>query len=135
MKTVFVILTFLTISAAFAVENTVGSVDTTAQSFDGHVCSDQQGNSFKLEVYRLASIVEFAGEDLYEGGTLHLAQDDTGFSSSKTIYQMMNGGELIISEKSFVGRGGGRGGFDDTFKTLISAKLTTNEKVYYFSCN
>lgn len=42
MKTVFVILTFLTISAAFAVENAVGSVDTTAQSFYGHVCSDNR---------------------------------------------------------------------------------------------
>lgn len=135
MKTVFLVLTLLAMSGAFAVDNSVGIVDSPAKTFDGHVCSDLLGNSFKLEVYRLAAIVEFSGEDLYEGGELKLVSVDSGFNSTKTLYQMANGGELIISEKFFVGRGGGRGGFDSTFKNMVSAKLTTNAQVYYFTCN
>lgn len=135
MKIVFSILTFLTFSTAFAVDNPVSSVDTAAKSFYGQICADQQGNSFRLEVYRLAAIVEFSGADLYEGGSLKLVSMDIGFNSEKTVYQMSNGGELIISERAFVGRGGGRGGFDGTFKRLVAARLTTNEKIYYFNCN
>lgn len=98
-------------------------------------CVGAEGNSFKLVEQGSAGLIsEYQGSDLYEDGQLKLVTKQQGVLSTKTTFQFPSGAALIVSEKAFLGKGGGRGGFDSPLIKSISAKLTTNEKDYYFNC-
>lgn len=97
-------------------------------------------NEFTLaELKSKASVHTYLGENLYGSGLLNVLSKVYGFKSVQTTYQIDNGGQLVISEHTFIGRGGGRGGRGGDLPGLgqkvISAKLIANEKEYYFNCN
>lgn len=102
-------------------------------------CNDYNGHQFVIEEMNpdkaKATILNFTGEDLYQGGVLSLVDQKNGVMSTKKTYSLAQNGVLTISEKIFVGRGGvGRGGFDDSENKIIKSKLTSYEKDYIFSC-
>jgi hypothetical protein len=132
-----IILTLATLMAlnAKAVDNVVSPVDNLKITYS---CYAKDSSFVLVEENNQAVVTEFQGADLYEGGVLQVVSKKTGFKSSQTTYQLAQGAELIISTKQNLGRGGGRGGrggFDDFFLQITSAKLTQNENVFYFSCN
>jgi hypothetical protein len=113
---------------------------------DIYNCSaNQNENEFVLaEKKEHASVISFKGEDLYQGGEMKVKSKVYGYQSVQTTFQLAQGGVLVISEHTNFGRGGrslrggGRGGDLDLpifSQKIISAKLTANEKEYYFSCN
>lgn len=149
----------LTTARVFAVENTVATVDKIPPAIaipDGlgikvgsrsakHIyscLSQDYMNQFDLaEKDQFASVTSYAGENLYEGGDLNTVSKIYGNKSVQTTFLMAQGGQLVITQYESIGGGGrggrgGRGGYDPIYpsKTIV-AKLTTNEKTYYFNCN
>ena len=150
-----VTLASLQSNRVLAVDNPVGPVDNPAAATPTgigsqvnlstattiyHCNSDENENEFVLaELQSNASVTSFKGEDLYEGGDLKDLTKNYGFMSTQTTYSLANGGQLVISEHAYFGRGGTRGGgrggdLDLQSQKIISAKLVSNEKEYYFSC-
>lgn len=133
-KLILVLTTLVALNVK-AVDNTVVPVDNLKMTYS---CYSKDSSFVLVEQNNLAVVTEFEGADLYEGSVLKVVSKKLGFKSSQTTYQLTHGGELIISTKQNLGRGGGRGGrggFDDIFSQITSAKLTKNENVFYFSCD
>lgn len=136
MKTkIFLTLATLVALNAKAVDNPVVPVDNLKIIYS---CYSKDSSFVLSEQNNLAVVTEFEGVDLYEGGVLKVVSKKIGFKSSQTTYQLAQGAELIISTQQNIGRGGGRGGrggFDDIFSQITTAKLTQNENIFYFSCD
>ena len=129
------LLTAITALNVKAVDNPVVHVDNLKMTYS---CYSKDSTFVLVEENKQAVVTEFEGADLYEGGALQVVSKKLGFKSSQTIYQLAHGGELIISTQQNLGRGGGRGGrggFDDIFSQITTAKLTQNENIFYFSCD
>ena len=133
-KLIFLLTTLAALNVK-AVDKPVADVDNLKITYS---CYSKDSSFVLVEEGYLAVVTDFEGVDLYDGGVLQLKSKKLGFKSSQTVYQLAQGGELIISTQQHLGRGGGRGGrggFNDNFFQITSAKLTQNENVFYFSCD
>ena len=133
-KLILVLTTLVALNVK-AVDNNVVPVDNLKMTYN---CYSKDSSFVLVEEKNQAVVTEFEGADLYEGGILQVVSKKLGFKSSQTTYQLAFGAELIISTKQNLGRGGGRGGrggFDDIFSQITTAKLTQNENIFYFSCD
>lgn len=123
-KIIFLLTTLVALNVK-AVDKLATNVDNSKSIYN---CYSKDSSFVLVEENNHAVVTDFEGADLYEGGVLQVKSKKQGFKSSQTVYQLAQGGELIISIQKNLGRSG-------DFFQITSARLIQNENIFYFSCN